>query len=265
MATSDHEDPLMELGTSDKINATGNFDGIVSSIVRDPISDDICANLNQDAACQSKTAGMVQNVVSDPFSDDIQDAQQQSNAASTEGIEKELSRDIHTGEFHDAMNNGNRESKLVDEVMHMVTIPSIAPDVVLIKGNDMIQDKETYTDDFDSDTSSADETSAKDKLKKPKLLNLPLEVVATDSEMELGTSDQEEPLLDLSPGPHGLETQRSDNSGTEDAEQFVGGLKKESVHVSSPRSACKTGKKFIDLANGTHTSVRNKANPSDRE
>ena len=53
--------------------------------------------------------------------------------------------------------------------------------------------KEEYSDDFDSEDKSFNEDDS-DRLN---VLNVPDEEVKTDSEMELGTSDQEAPMFDL--------------------------------------------------------------------
>ena len=75
---------------------------------------------------------------------------------------------------------------------------------------------------------------------KLKLLNLPTDEIATDSEMEIATSDQEEPLMNLS-----LEGQNPPVSD-ENMEQCVGDMRVDVNKTSSPRSnsAC-TGKFFL--------------------
>ena len=235
LATNDHKEPLLDVSTGTEVNKTMKPDNLTGDMAGNFVSDSI-----PDGACNNN-------------------ANHQSSFISTESVEQELFTNMHMSELHHSKDTETVESRLVDDVMDMVTISSVAPDVVVTEENRTKQDQEMYSDDFDSDSKSSDEElDTKGSNIKSGLLNLLLEVVATDSEMEIGTSDQEEPLMNLSSGIHDsmtqtLEVQRStDSSGAEDAEEFAEGLKKESTKVSSPRSKGGAGKNSFNLkfANG---------------
>ena len=208
LATSDHEEPLMDLSTaSGELKHNDSVEKMQRNI--------ICTSSNtvemcQDVRLESELPTTMEELI-----------------GSQEG---EVQNDI--------------ERKLVDDVMSLVTIPSVTLSDECEEGND----QDMYSDDFDSDSKSLEENIIQEGHSKLKLLDLPTEIVATDSEMEIATSDQEEPLMNLTPESHDVvvrEPKANRDSDDDDMDQFAEGISKENNNVSSPRSVINTGMYYI--------------------
>ena len=209
LATSDHEEPLMDLST-----------------VRGELKhNDLVEKMQENVICtsSSNTVEICQGV---RLESELQTTMKRL-VGSQEG---EVQNDI--------------ERKLVDDVMSLVTIPSVALSAECEEG----KDQDMYSDDFDSDNQNLEENITQESNSKLKLLDLPTEIVATDSEMEIATSDQEEPLMNLTPESHDVvvrEPKTNRDSDDDDMDQFAEGISQESNNVSSPRSAINTGMYYI--------------------
>ena len=209
LATSDHEEPLMDLSTgSGEPKHDNSVEKMQGNVIYTSSSNTI--EMCQGVKLESELQTTVKELV-----------------GSQEG---EVQNDI--------------ERKLVDDVMSLVTIPSVALSAECEEG----KDQDMYSDDFDSDSKNLEGDITHEGNSKLKLPDLPTEIVATDSEMEIATSDQEEPLMNLTPGSHDvvvMEPKANHDSDDDDMDQFAEGISKESNNVPSPRSVINTGMYYI--------------------
>ena len=208
LATSDHEEPLMDLSTT---SGELKHDNLVEEIQGNVIC----------GASSSNTVEMCQGVKLE--------SELRTTVKELVGNQEEVQNDI--------------ERELVDDVMSLVTIPSVA----LSAECEEEKEEDMYSDDFDSDSKNLEENVTQENNSKLKLLDLPTEMVATDSEMEIATSDQEEPFMNLTAESHDAvvrEPKANRDSDDDDMDQFAEGISREN-NVSSPRSVINTGMYFI--------------------
>ena len=214
LATSDHEEPLMDLSTRS---------GQLGSTLK---QDDLVEKMQGNVICMS-ASNAVESMCQDVM------------------VEPELRTTMKgLGGNQEGEAQNDTERKLVDDVMTLVAIPSVA----LSEECEELKDQDMYSDDFDSDSKNLEENIARECDSKLKLLDLPTEVVATDSEMEIATSDQEEPLMNLTPESHvvvGREPKANGRITVDDMDHFAEGIGREGNAVSSPRSLINTGMYFI--------------------
>ena len=208
MVVSDHDEPLMNLSNNEPSTAEGDLNKtLVGHLLADPLGEVLAETVAEIGMPHFLTPN-----VEDGTGDCVQEDVDSNSANLPEGG---LTTKTSLSNYAEEVGS---DGKMDLGPSHQEVPPAGVNTDSLIRGNDStpilhkppshpdssnwsnvkvyeseIRDngEYEYVDDFDSDSKGSDDTNILT------LLKLPTEVVNTDSELEIGTSDHEEPLMDL--------------------------------------------------------------------